>query len=416
MNDSPHEDGKGILIMDNALRRGRAFALRALTATVIAAGLSAVGFVGQPAGAKTLAPLVVGDICSCTGPEASSLGQSTPTALAWASWVNAQGGIDGHTVKVIAKDDGYSPTTALADAQGLVEQDHVVAIMDNSDEDAAWASYVKQQGVPVLGDTDTVAGYTNSDFFTPGLTFNNATNAGVASMKRAGVKKVADLYCSEVAICAQSASEVKAALPKVGGKLVYESSIGFAAPNYEAQCLAAKDAGATGMDVADASGIVTKVAQDCATQGYDPLEFSGDGSVSQAWLTVPAMQGNVDVQPDIPWFVHNAATKPMYAALDKYAPSVPASPNFGENAVQAWSEGVEFQLAAKAAHLSANPTAAQIIKGLYALPKGTTLDGISPPLGGFAKGKTSNNKCFFLMGINHGKFVTLNGLKPVCTS
>jgi hypothetical protein len=170
------------------------------------------------------------------------------------------------------------------------------------------------------------------------------------------------------------------------------------------------------MDVADASGIVTKVAQDCATQGYDPLEFSGDGSVSQAWLTVPAMQGNVDVQPDIPWFVHNAATKPMYAALDKYAPSVPTSPNFGENAVQAWSEGVEFQLAAKAAPLSAKPTAAQIIKGLYALPKGTTLDGISPPLGGFAKGKTSNNKCFFLMGINHGKFVTLNGLKPVCTS
>ena len=43
--------------------------------------------------------------------------------------------------------------------------------------------------------------------------------------------------------------------------------IGFAAPNYTAQCLAAKQAGATAMSVGDASSIVVKVAQDCATQG-----------------------------------------------------------------------------------------------------------------------------------------------------
>src|ERR1019366_7274180 len=104
-----------------------------------------------------------------------------------------------------------------------------------------------------------------------------------------------------------------------------------------------------------------------------------------SWLTIPAMQGNVDVQPEIPWFVHDAATKPMYAALEKYAPSVPAGPNFGEVVVQVWAEGTEFKLAAEAAHLSANPTAAQVLKGLYALPKGTTLDGIAPPLGGFVK-------------------------------
>jgi branched-chain amino acid transport system substrate-binding protein len=186
---------------------------------------------------------------------------------------------------------------------------------------------------------------------------------------------VADLYCAEVAICAQSAVEIKSALAKVGLKLVYAASIGFAAPNYEAQCLAAKQAGATAMYVGDASGVVTKVAQNCTAQGYAPLEFGGDGTVS------------------IPWFVHDAATKPMYAALDKYAPSVPTGPNFGEVVVQVWAEGTEFKLAADAAHLSADPTSAEILKGLYALPKGTTLDGIAPPLGGFVKGEPSNNKC-----------------------
>ena len=303
-----------------------------------------MGSVGQSAGAATPAPLVVGDICSCTGPEASTIAQTSPTAQAWASSVNAEGGIEGHKVDVIVKDDAYNPTTSLAEAQTLVEQDHVVAIMDNSDEDQSWAPYVKQQGVPVLGDTDTVAGYTNSDFFTPGLTFNNATPGEVAAMKRAGVKKVADLYCAEVAICAQSAVEIKSALAKVGLKLVYAASIGFAAPNYEAQCLAAKQAGATAMYVGDASGVVTKVAQNCASQGYAPLEFGGDGTVSISWLSIPAMQGNVDVQPEIPWFVHDAATKPMYAALDKYAPSVPTGPNFGEVVVQVWAEGTEFEI------------------------------------------------------------------------
>jgi len=288
--------------------------------------------------------------------------------------------------------------------------------MDNSDEDQAWESYVKQQGVPVLGDTDTTAGYSNSDFFTPGMTFNNSNAATAAAVKRSGVKKAAYLYCVEVAICAQSAVLFKTAVRNVGLSVVYEAGIGFAAPNYTAQCLAAKQAGATGMEVGDASGVVTKVVMNCSAQGYNPLEFGGDGTVSSSWLSLPAMQGNVDVQPEIPWFVHDAATKTMYEALDKYAPAVPAGPNFGEVVVQDWAEATEFTLAVEAAHLSGTPTAAEITKGLYALPKGTTLDGIAPPLGGFVKGKPANNKCFFLMGINHEKFVPLNGLKPVCVS
>jgi hypothetical protein len=163
----------------------------------------------------------------------------------------------------------------------------------------------------------------------------------------------------------------------------------------------------------DATAIVVKVAEDCAAQGYTPIELSGDGTVAISWLTIPAMQGNVDVQSNLPWFVHDAATKDMYAALDKYAPAVPKSPNFGEIALQAWTSGPELQAAAAAGHLGAKPTAAAITAGLYALPKGTTLGGLAPPLH-FAKGKTASNSCFFLMGIQHKKFVTLDGGKLTC--
>jgi hypothetical protein len=125
------------------------------------------------------------------------------------------------------------------------------------------------------------------------------------------------------------------------------------------------------------------------------------------------MNGNVDVQADLPWFVHNAATRPMYAALNKYAPGVTTGPNFGEVVLSSWAAGVELQLAAQAGHISAHPTAAQIIRGLYALPKGTTLDGLSPPLT-FVKGKDASNACSYEMGIKNAKFVELGGGKPFC--
>jgi branched-chain amino acid transport system substrate-binding protein len=386
-------------------------------AVALCGGLTvAAGTLGQPATAASSAkPLMVGDLCSCTGPEASTISQTTAVVKAWASSVNTHGGIDGHQVQIVVKDDGYNPTTSMADAQALVQQNHIVAMIDNSDEDNVWATYMKQQKVPVIGGTESQAGYTNSDFFPPGGTFNFSDGAGAVAAKKAGVKKEAILYCVEVAICSQATQEAKTISPKVGIQIVYTVGIGFAAPNYSAECIAAKQAGATAMSVGDASAIVTKVAMNCATQGYDPIELSADGSVAIAWLAIPSMEGNVDVQADLPWFVHNAATRPMYAALAKYAPGVTTGPNFGEVVLQAWAAGVELQLAAQAGHVGATPTAVQITNGLYALPKGTTLNGLSPPIS-FFKGKTASNGCFYQMGIKDKKFVELGGGKPFCVS
>ena len=143
---------------------------RILCAIALAAGLTLVtGAFGQPAGASgSKAPLIIGDLCSCTGPEASTISQTTNVVQAWASSVNAKGGIDGHKVQIIVKDDGYNPTTSLADAQAFVQQNHVIAIFDNSDEDGVWATYIKSQHVPVIGATEANTGYQNPDFFPPG--------------------------------------------------------------------------------------------------------------------------------------------------------------------------------------------------------------------------------------------------------
>jgi len=386
--------------------------------SLIAAGAVSVVGQGAPAGAAgTASAVTVADLCSCTGPEASSISQTSDTMQAWASWVNSHGGLAGHQVHLVVLDDGYSASEALANAQTAVGQDHAVAIFDNSDEDPSFASVVAAAHVPVLGGQETDSGWKNADFFPAGATFNYTNSVGAIVAKNAGVKKMSALYCVEVSICEESVTQGKQIASHYGIQYVYTTGIGFAAPNYTAQCLAAKQSGATGMTVGDASSVVEHVVQDCAAQGYTPRQLSSDGTVANAWLKIPAFNGNIDTQSDFLWFVHNAATANMYAALDKYAPQVPSGPNFGEIVLQSWSDGALLQAAVQAAKATASTpiTSALILDGLYGLPQGETLGGLSPPLH-FVKGQPANNSCFFVMGIKNAKFVVEHSGTPICAS
>jgi branched-chain amino acid transport system substrate-binding protein len=397
---------------------------KAAAACALAVGLLAfAGAMGVAAASATSAgaaspssPITIADLCSCTGPEASTISQTTATMEAWASWVDSHGGLAGHPVHLVVLDDGYSAAKALANAQTAIGQDHAVVIFDNSDEDPSFASVAQGAHVPALGGQETTSGWQNSDFFPPGASYNYANLVDAIVAKDSGVKKEAALYCVEVAICEQSVQSGKVLGAHYGIQFVYTAGIGFASPNYTAQCLAAKQSGATAMLVGDASSIVAHVVQDCAAQGYTPRQLSSDGTVAKAWLKIPAFNGNIDTQSDFLWFVHNAATKTMYAALDKYAPQVPSGPNFGEVVLQSWADGALLQAAVQAAGAtsSAPLTSPIILKGLYGLPVGETLGGLSPPLH-FTKGEPANNSCYFEMGIQHGEFVVLHHGTTICT-
>ena len=66
-----------------------------------------------PASSATVSPIIVGLVCSCTGPYASSLVGDEATYKAWASATNAAGGINGHKVDVIFSDDLSNPGVSL---------------------------------------------------------------------------------------------------------------------------------------------------------------------------------------------------------------------------------------------------------------------------------------------------------------
>jgi branched-chain amino acid transport system substrate-binding protein len=296
----------------------------------------------------------------------------------------------------------------------MITGDHIAALIDNSDVDTAWYKYVEQHKVPVIGGQTEDGPYENADFFDPGSTYDEFATGEAYAAKLVHSKVTADLYCAEVALCSQALAQLKVEFPKFGAKLAYTTAISFAAPSYAAQCLAAKQAGATSMTVGDATAVVNKVVQNCAAQGYTPTQISGDGTVGISWLTIPQFNGNVDAQPDIPFFVHNAATNPMYAALKKYYPQQLTNPNFGEIVVENWADAILVQDAIGAIKVGSTLTPAELTKGMYALPQGTTLGGLTPPLH-FKAGKTTHNGCFFYMGIKNGKFITLTDTaQPTC--
>ena len=71
-------------------------------------------------------------------------GRDERTVKRWESYVNGHGGINGHPVKVIDKNDNNDPAASSAIVHAFVTNNHVIAILDGSGQDAAWASFVRR--------------------------------------------------------------------------------------------------------------------------------------------------------------------------------------------------------------------------------------------------------------------------------
>ena len=106
--------------------------------------------------APTGSPIVVGVICTCSG----ALATATPSGLdayeAFVKTANASGGINGHPIKTIVKDDGGTPGTSVSDLQELLSDD-IVALNDLSLVDQPWATTIQKADIPVVGSNNVEA-------------------------------------------------------------------------------------------------------------------------------------------------------------------------------------------------------------------------------------------------------------------
>lgn len=358
----------------------------------------------------------VGLICSCTSPLGATTAVAAKVAQAWANSVNASGGVNGHPVELSVKDDQSNPGSSVTALQSLISS-NVSAIIDLSTVDATWQKAVDAAKIPVIGGNALIPQYdTDPNFYSSGQTLSALTYSNMSVAKLAGAKVVSEIYCAEAPVCAQAVPANKAAALALGMKNPYNAAVSGTAPNYTAQCVAAKDAGVDALFIADSASVFLHMAEDCERQGYNPIFIENGIGYSAQLAAAPALKNNLWAPfPVLPFFANTPAVQKMNAAVDKYYPGIRKDPvNFSEQAAQAWTAGLLIGKAIEQSGVAANADfgAADMINGLNKT-KNETLDGWSPPLT-FTAGKPHPVDCWFVGRLQNGKPELANGGKLSC--
>jgi branched-chain amino acid transport system substrate-binding protein len=370
---------------------------------------SSAGTDSEPSGT-----IRIGTIGSFSGGTASSIGRLAQVMRAWTSWTNAHGGINGHKIKLYVKDDGGNGTTAITQVKSLIQSDKVVAIVsDASFSDSSWAPFAESAGVPVVGGQGGFAPFVTNPNFFPSTGGTAAQSYGEMVLAKANGPKVATVYCSEVPVCKGAAAANAKLAAGLGTKVVYSGFVSGSAPDYTAECQAIKSSGTHSLVAGLPVDTLIKFNRTCTEQGVTAHLILGGPSAPLAITAEPSMTDFINVDSAFPFFDSSTpATRAFQAAMKKYAPSVGAQ--MGPFAAYMWTGGELFAAAVKASG-TGTVTPASVKKGLYALPKGTTLGGISPPLT-FTKGASRPTpvNCYFVWGKKDGKLYEPQGLKTSC--
>jgi branched-chain amino acid transport system substrate-binding protein len=263
-------------------------ALTAATTALAACGSSSKGSKtttssSAPASASTSAAptspaptgslIKIGVIGSNSGSQASSCDQGNTVGPAWADWVNANGGLNGHKVQVISVDDGGDPAKAQSAEKQLVDSDQVVAIVVACDNlISAYSADALGKGVALVsGVANQTDWYTKpGTFVTPTTVASGLVDQMMVAKQYAKAKKFANLYCQEVAACGQAVALQKPSAAKIG--IGYTSlAVSSTATSYTAQCLQLQQQGVDYAQLNFTTSAAAKFVQDCQAQNYNPI-------------------------------------------------------------------------------------------------------------------------------------------------
>ena len=370
--------------------------------------------------AATGTPIVIGSVGTYTQGTGGFTDPGLPAIQAWASSVNAHGGINGHPVKLITEDNKGDQAQAVSMVKQLVEQDHVVAFVSNQDGslNAGYASYLDQQKIPVLGGSVFTLDPWVSDpmFYPEGLTAIQDMTSLAVSAKQLGITTVGSLACSEAAQCAAANGLAKAVFNGAGIPDNYGGLVSSTATDYTASCLTAEQKGVKGLILLVPSAAEGQViAGDCQRQNYSPSYIIPGEAIGAGYLASAAFNNAFTSAPTLPWFSTAPAMADFNAAMKQYAPSLDLnSANTQEplTATDAWVSGLMFQEAVKLSGVTGIPTSADILAGLAKFNNDT--------LGGMAAGLTYTNPknkiegCYFTIQIKSQQFTLPNGATPSC--
>jgi len=374
------------------------------------AGGTSGGAGGGTTGLASGIPIVIGNAGSYTGLGTSGLDTAKQALQAWAADLNAHGGLKGHPIKLVIKDDGSDASKARAQVQEMVEKDHVIALVANlgyTSSADAWQGYLEQKRVPAIGGNGVAKGWSSSPVF-----FSQAGSADtmyygtvVVGAKFGAGKNFGSIVCSEDAACtnASDAWNSKGYAKKVGLNPKYSAEVSLAQPDYTGECLQAKSAGVQILAVLLDPATTKRLMASCAQQGYKPqylLTYS-----EEAIDTVNYAPDILSAQTQLPFTGLNTASYNAFLRVWNKYTNKPPTPY----AVTAWASAKIFERAAMDAK---ELTPAGIIDALYKY-RGERFGGYTIPMSYGPHGTTSAKCTFYLRGLN-GKWTAPLADKPVC--
>jgi len=366
-----------------------------------------------PGGAK--APVAVGTVATLSGPVGAFVKDSIFAISVWVKWINGKGGVTGHPVRHIVVDDGGDPARYNASVRQLVEEQGVVAFLFNTIGLAGGdLSYVSQKRVPIIGhEAGTEDAYTNSMVFTPypsGLSYAYGLLAGFAqAVVPEGKTKLATIACADVKLCDLFDRTWNGpAAKELGFENVYRARASLTQPDYTAECLSARQAGAQVILGAIDNNSYLRLGHACARQNYKPIIGIADQLALPSVGADPAMDGDVVITKVAPWPDTDVpGTAQLHQAFAQIAPGVEVN---GAHA-GGWVTAKTFEAAAR--ELPDRPASADVLNGLWAL-KGDPLDGMTFPLTFPRDQPSPRHSCWGLTLIQGGKFVPMPNGKLKC--
>jgi branched-chain amino acid transport system substrate-binding protein len=354
---------------------------------------------------------VIGNVGEYSGAVGASLATGQPMVQVVAKWLNAHGGLNNHPIKIITADDQSDPSRYLSLAKDLVENQHAIAFLGNMVPLSAPGAdpYLTQKGVPVVGgDGAAPLWFESPDMFFAGTTYPGLASGSLGYLVQQNKLRVAALYCGEAAPCRAYSQAFVSAAPQKGVQVVYTAQISLAQPDFTAECIQAQNHGAQAVSLGMDANSVVRATRSCVQQGYHPLFSTASLVLINSLAQDPDTNGIIATLPTFPWFENDLPGEHDYhQALQQYAPGLQTSTSTSAE----WIAGLMLQAAG--AHLPANPSAADILNGLWSI-KDSTFGGLTPPTT-FTKGQPSPpDMCYFLVQNQGGRWVAPNGSKPIC--
>jgi branched-chain amino acid transport system substrate-binding protein len=319
---------------------------------------------GQTAGssAQRSQTLTIGSLADLTGLDASA---SASGAL------GVQAGLrlasrEGYHLKVVTADTQTSPSGALAGAQKLVEQDHVLAVLAGSAVTFAAAPYLTSQHMPVVGiASDGPEWVTSLNMF--GITGTNNPSAVATTtgqfFKDQGATNIGSLGYG-LTLSADAATGVAKSAQAVGLKVGYlNTKFPLGGTNVEPVAIAMKDAGVDGVTAAvepnTGLALISALRTGGATAKVPLLDTGYGGDLLQAGPgAAQAAQGVFFSLSMEPVEMNTSATRQFLS--DLRAVGVKGDPTFAEYTAYA-----SIALLVQGLHgAGSNPTSGSLLQAL----------------------------------------------------